>query len=55
MVLLMTYKELVNLGTSLFIASGILLVIAAFINADALMRSIGFPTWREWWEDLKKH
>ena len=51
----MTYKGLVNLMTVLFIASGILLVIAAVINSNALMRSIGFPTWKEWWKELKKH
>ena len=55
MILLMTYKTLVNIGTVLFIASGILIVIAGVINANALMNKIGFPTWKEWWEDLKKY
>ena len=55
MILLMTYKTLINIMTGLFIASGILIVIAGVINANALMNKIGFPTWKEWWEDLKKH
>lgn len=55
MVLLMTYKTLVNIQTGLFIASGILIVIAGVINANGLSRRIGLPTWKEWWNDIKKH
>ena len=55
MILRIAYKTLVNIETALFIASGILIVIAGVINANALMNKIGFPTWKEWWEDLKKH
>ena len=52
MILLMTYKELVNLGTVLFIASGILLVIAAIIGSNDLSKRVGEPTIKEWWLDL---
>ena len=53
MILRIAYKTLVNIETALFIASGILIVIAGVINANALMNKIGFPTWKEWWEDLR--
>ncbi len=55
MVLLMTYKTLVNIEAILFVIAGILLVIGAVINANELSRRIGLPTWKEWWEELKKH
>ena len=55
MILLSAHQNLVDFLTVVFIISGILIVIAAVGNANLLMRSIGFPTWKEWWEDLKKH
>lgn len=55
MILRIAYKTLVNIETAIFIICGIGLVVAAVINANALMEKIGFPSWKEWWEDIKKH
>ena len=55
MVLLAAHQGLVDFLTVVFIICGIGLVIAAVIDNNTLMRSIGFPTWKEWWKELKKH
>lgn len=55
MILRIAYKTLLNIELVIAIICGIGIVIAGVINANALMKKIGFPTWKEWWEDLKKH
>ena len=55
MILIIAYNTLVDIGTVISIICFIGLVIAAVINANVLMNKIGFPTWKEWWEDIKKH
>ena len=55
MILLMTEKGLTNLMMGLFIASGILLVIAAVLNEEACAKKYGMPTWKDWWNYFKKH
>ena len=54
MFLLVTYKQLVNFGTVVSIIAGIILIIAAVMSEEACAKKYGMPTWKEWWEDIKK-